>query len=254
MTDIPTVAWDETSPADTQLRSLGDDRIREMKVQIREILSIDHIIDYPTHNQGDTWGYHNKATIISSETSYGDGIHSGIEVYSAGANYWLLYGQAESGTETITYLMQGDEFCGGIRYEIRAWYGAIANIPTGWRICDGNYGTKNYLDRFICGIATSATNPDNPGGRDTVTMTTSIMPAHSHATAGTTFTHSHNLGFSYFTDDGIVSPAQETTGNSTFTLPSSGTHSHSVGTTGNVSPSSWSNRPVYYEVAFIQKT
>ncbi len=39
---IPNVLWDETAPPDTQSAGLGDDRIREMKVQVREVVDVDH--------------------------------------------------------------------------------------------------------------------------------------------------------------------------------------------------------------------
>ena len=29
------------------------------------------------------------------------------------------------------------------------WSGAIADIPTGWRLCNGNNGTPNLRNRFI---------------------------------------------------------------------------------------------------------
>ena len=34
---------------------------------------------------------------------------------------------------------------------IGQWHGAIATIPNGWALCDGNNGTPDLRDRFIVG-------------------------------------------------------------------------------------------------------
>ena len=44
------------------------------------------------------------------------------------------------------------------------WTGTIANIPSGWIICDGNNSTPNLLAKFVEGVATAATNPGTTGG------------------------------------------------------------------------------------------
>jgi hypothetical protein len=58
---IPTVAWDETSPAGSQAISLGDNRIREMKTQIRQIIDVDH--DFPSSGSAADNGQHKKMTL-----------------------------------------------------------------------------------------------------------------------------------------------------------------------------------------------
>jgi len=47
---------------------------------------------------------------------------------------------------------------------IAMWHGTIANIPSGWVICDGNNSTPNLLAKFVEGVATAATNPGSTGG------------------------------------------------------------------------------------------
>jgi len=83
---VPTVALDETSPAGSQAASLGDDRIREHKKQVREMMGVDH--DYPSSGQDAGNGQHLQvtlqeqadlgtgavnATILGSETVGGKG-------------------------------------------------------------------------------------------------------------------------------------------------------------------------------------
>jgi hypothetical protein len=59
---IPTTAIDETAPAGSQKVNLGDNRIREYKVQNREILEVDHV--YPSSGQDADNGKHKKVSLI----------------------------------------------------------------------------------------------------------------------------------------------------------------------------------------------
>lgn len=72
------------------------------------------------------------------------------------------------------------------------WSGSIASVPTGWSLCNGSNGTPDLRDRFIVG-AGSAYVPGNTGGANSVTLSESQIPAHSHsgstASAGD---HSHS--------------------------------------------------------------
>ena len=61
---IPTVSWDETSPAGTQAASLGDNRIRELKTQIREVVDVDHKFD--SSGQDADMGKHNKVSLLET--------------------------------------------------------------------------------------------------------------------------------------------------------------------------------------------
>lgn len=59
------VEWDETSPSGSQDISLGDDRIREFKTQIRERIQVDHRM--PSTDTALT-GFHEKVTLLSQTT------------------------------------------------------------------------------------------------------------------------------------------------------------------------------------------
>ena len=100
------------------------------------------------------------------------------------------------------------------------WPGTIANIPSGWVICDGNNGTTNYLGRFLEGVATAATNPGATGG----------------ATSKTSSNHNHTIGYN----------ANGTTGGAVWTL--------SDGTTGLSTVTISDIRPLFTDVAWIMKT
>lgn len=59
---VPTVSYSEATPAGTDYIRVGDNRIRELKTQFREIIAVDHKMD--SSGQGATWGYHNQITLI----------------------------------------------------------------------------------------------------------------------------------------------------------------------------------------------
>lgn len=82
----PSESWDESSPAGSDSISLGDNRIRQLKTQIREVIDVDH--DFPSSGQADDVGQHKKctfqeqadlgtgavnATILGSQTINGKG-------------------------------------------------------------------------------------------------------------------------------------------------------------------------------------
>jgi len=131
---------------------------------------------------------------------------------------------------------------------IAIWHGLIANIPSGWVICDGNNSTPNLLAKFVEGVATAATNPGATGG----------------ATSKTTSGHTHELnrGTEYASRamSHMVGPW-----NSTSPVPDNGDmydsegagsgYLHQVKSGTNSRTDSISDiRPSYYDVAFIMKT
>lgn len=66
---VPTTAWDETAPAFTDNVSDGDDKIREMKTQVREVIANDHQM---ASSGADTAGTH-KHVHIQSIDGFTDG-------------------------------------------------------------------------------------------------------------------------------------------------------------------------------------
>lgn len=62
---------------------------------------------------------------------------------------------------------------------ILIWSGSQDNIPSGWALCDGTNGTPDLRDRFVLGAGNAHTIGET-GGSETVTLTTSNLPAHYH--------------------------------------------------------------------------
>jgi len=121
---------------------------------------------------------------------------------------------------------------------IAMWHGLLADIPSGWILCDGANGTPNLLARFVEGVASAATNPGATGGAATVTLGITEMPSHGHRYEG--FTDNMNsigamAGYYALRDGGYYQTSTtlfENTGGG-------GAHE---------------NKPPFYDVAFIMKT
>lgn len=65
---------------------------------------------------------------------------------------------------------------------ITLWSGAVSAVPSGWVLCNGQNGTPDLRGRFIVGAGGSY-GVGATGGVDSVTLSISQMPSHSHAIA-----------------------------------------------------------------------
>jgi microcystin-dependent protein len=157
------------------------------------------------------------------------------------------------------------------------WSGASNAIPSGFVLCDGNNSTPDLRNRFIVGAGSTYSVADT-GGADSVTLSTSEMPAHihsqpdhNHSFSGSN-THGHDFKGT-FQDSGstyraTVSRYNATTNPDYRTISSgsfSGVKDATItvsGTTGNADPNtnssggggSHENRPPYYALCYIMKT
>lgn len=70
--------------------------------------------------------------------------------------------------------------------------GSIANIPSGWYLCNGSNGTPDLRDRFVVGAGNSYA-VGATGGEATHTLSNAELPAHTHTgtTGSTSSNHSH---------------------------------------------------------------
>lgn len=138
---------------------------------------------------------------------------------------------------------------------IASWSGAIANIPQGWRLCDGTNGTPNLRDKFIVGAGSAYTVSATGGSANAEVV------AHTHTATVTDSGHSHvQQNNAPDVDTGTLETGQQTSGSqygggtvsSTASTASATTGiSVSIGSTGNSGVNK--NLPPYYALAFIQK-
>jgi hypothetical protein len=143
---------------------------------------------------------------------------------------------------------------------ITMWYGTIANIPTGWLLCDGTNGTPDLRNRFVLGavVDSGLIAVSNITGVNTQTGGTkdSIVVSHTH-TATTTATdsgHQHNFTTLAGTQPQSGSSTQCWNGFST-TSTAVGFANITAATTVNTTGVSGTNAnlPPYYALAYIMK-
>ncbi len=191
MAITPTTAWDETAPAGSQSVSLGDDRIREMKTQLREVIAVDHKMG-SSGNDADN-GKHNQVSLLEKSD------------IGTGANGKPILGaQTVSSKPELVYTNEDDvdiQITTGTKINtaaldttLAAFAGLMALVyPVGVVVTLGvstNPGTlfgvgtwTAIAGKVIVGIDAGQTEfdtLDETGGAKTHTLTTPEMPAHTH--------------------------------------------------------------------------
>ena len=138
----------------------------------------------------------------------------------------------QSGTIADARLSDSSLFVTGM---IMLWYGSVASIPNGWRLCDGNNGTPDLRSRFVVGAGTGGSySPGDTGGANSVTLTVAQIPAHTHTYERT--------------DVGInVNDRPWPASNNDCDMTTQNTSSTGGG-------QSHENRPPYYALCYIMKT
>ena len=191
---IPALAdWDETSPAGNSNIALGDNRIRELKTQIREVVGVDH--DFPSSGSATDNGQHKRvtlqeqgdlgtgavgATILGSQTInlkgelvYTDEDDNDIQLTKAGKAY-----PSQSTTladwSTILNLVYPVGYV--ITLGVATNPGTLLGVGT-WTAITGKVIVGKDSGTF--------STLDATGGAETVTLTAaqSGVPAHTHDTA-----------------------------------------------------------------------
>ena len=168
------------------------------------------------------------------------------------------------------------------------WSGSTGSIPSGWFLCNGSNGTPDLRNRFVVGAGGSY-GVGATGGADSVTLSTSQIPAHSHSgSTGSAGGHTHSGSTSAagahthelsklnttgygtaktnptqynVTRQGLdggpyaaitLTSAPDHTHGLSINAVASHTHTVSVGNTGG--GASHENRPPYYALAYIMKS
>jgi microcystin-dependent protein len=75
------------------------------------------------------------------------------------------------------------------------WNSTAASIPVGWQLCNGSNGTPDLRGQFVVGAGGSYT-PGDTGGANSVTLSATAMPIHTHEltgslTTGSAGSHTH---------------------------------------------------------------
>ena len=220
-----TNTWDETAPAGSRALSLGDDDIRQLKLDLRERLAIDHKL---VQNEAGviTIGYHlplhlidntsNPAAVAGTGVLFSKTIAGQIELFYLDAN------------SNVTQLTSGGVLLDTVLARPGNWMlSSVTAVRTGWTNVSATYSNK-----FMRINATPLTT----GGVDT----------HTHTEAA----HTHGSG-------SLTTDSQTGTGAAGSGV-SGGTHSHSVtgGSTASTSPGATAasdNIPAYVQVVVFQK-
>ncbi len=79
MADVPTEDWDETVPAGSDNINLGDNKIRQLKTQVREVINVDH--DFPSSGKASDVGQHKRCT-LQEQADLGTG-SEGVPIFGA---------------------------------------------------------------------------------------------------------------------------------------------------------------------------
>lgn len=172
---------------------------------------------------------------------------------------------------TTAFVQQNGVPVGGILM----WSGLVANIPSGYKLCDGTNGTPDLRGKFIIGAGGSY-SPSATGGAATVTLVEGNLPAHTHTCTGTTAAggaHTHTATDSGHTHSylksvatgGIAGGTGALDGNSSdstgsgsanITVSTAASHTHDInltlGSTG--SGTAVNILPPYFALAYIMRT
>ena len=149
-------------------------------------------------------------------------------------------------------------FVGGeITGLIVAWGGSLAEIPSGWVLCDGSNGTPDLRERFVIGAGVKAAGATGGIENRAHEHTSTEDGSHSHTASSDGHRH-FGYGFDSYMDDGYPDLAIYTVyGTSrnegarfseeavhTHTVSGSGVHSHGLESGAN---------PWHVRLAYIMK-
>lgn len=189
MANVPLESWDENAPAGADQIALGDNQMRRLKTQIRQVIDVDH--DFPSSGNAEDVGQHKKVT-LQEQTDLGSG--------AVGTT--ILGSQTIDGKGELVYTDEDDndiqltkagKVC--LNQVSLASVAGIMNLiyPVGSVVTLGVstnpatlYGVGTWTaiaGKVIVGIDAGQTEFDTlnkTGGAKTVTLDTTMIPAHTH--------------------------------------------------------------------------
>lgn len=145
------------------------------------------------------------------------------------------------------------------------YVGAVADIPTGWALCDGTNGTVDMRNKFVMGGEhddignTGGANEVTPDGSVSVsihnhTLSNSQQSPHNHM-GGVPAWHpqyaaygSVNYGGAYYGAKAYMTQRYQP-----YTSSSGGGGAHNHGSNASLSMNQQDNKPAYYQTAYIQR-
>lgn len=151
---------------------------------------------------------------------------------------------------------------------IEMWSGAIVDIPIGYKLCDGNNGTPNLVDRFIVG-AGSQYNVGDTGGANSVQLGQQNLPNYAMTgTSSNSGSHSHGYRDGYYVENYTGGFGSEFIGNNNGgsgdtdgdnryiwykdrTTNAAGGHTHAISVNSNGGNQAHENRPPYFALCYI---
>jgi hypothetical protein len=138
---------------------------------------------------------------------------------------------------------------------IMMWSGIVADIPSGWVLCDGKNGTPNLTERFIV-AAGGEYQPHNSGNADKHQHNINIS---TWSEGGGSHDHSLKLGGTWRSSKAKSGGDKDmdvvnNQGNSEINTQGVGEHKHSVKIENKLSDEyAGKNRPKWYALCFIMK-
>lgn len=199
---VPSTSWNENVPDGSEVASLGDDRIRELKTQTREVVDIDH--QFNSSGQDADNGKHKKVSLLE-QADLGSGAQGKpiLGAQTTGGKAELVFTDEDDNDVQITNAgnIRAESLSGvypasalSVLVNIMNYVHPVGSIyenaddPTNPAILFG-VGTWVSLGagRVLVGIDSGDTDFDTAGetgGSKTHTLTVDEMPSHSHNIRG----------------------------------------------------------------------
>lgn len=223
-------AWNEAVPTNSTVANEIDDYDRDLRVGVRSRMAIEHLWPASQTGTGQA-GQHRYVTLqtLTGAPAVTTGM-GGVLFASSGVGLQYLSNTGTSPEANIITATGSNAASGQIvSGMILMWSGAIADIPDGWYLCDGNNSTPNLTNRFIvCADA-------DDGGAAKTTLTGSATQSGDSNMAA----HKHGIPSGTSAGGGTYRM-------STFSAASSDTDSGETGT-------GTETYPKYYALAYIMK-
>jgi microcystin-dependent protein len=163
-------------------------------------------------------------------------------------------GNTLDGNQTVTsgaFVGDGTIPVGGIIL----WSGSIANIPSGWALCDGQTVngnvTPNLRDRFVVG-AGGGYGVGGTGGSDLVTLSGAQLPSHAHSYKDGFHSESSG-GSNHFPNGGVDNYGFNVIGSGSTDVDNRYIYWRPMATDPAGGNQPFDNRPPYYALAYIMR-